>query len=257
MGACLDVEKETWNPLAQDLLEDKDTDDIDIGKVNPDDFVSVETIKTRMKRNGFSNKLIDHFMELLDPNKNKTITWQRFNDTFAYWKLLRVYHQVFMDIPRDIDDEIDISTSVVAKQQFIHALLNGNVVLNAGRKDSAVIANTTDDLLREFVDKLDKHCNDAVTLKEMKQAYELAKSCRLFDYLDDNQDGLIEVKDCVKYFKTRRYSSQAIHLAFGDSDTNLSGTLNFKAFHEMFVEALFRRQRDVMEIMMINHVFFD
>eukprot|EP01083_Nonionella_stella_P112279 330112_1 len=207
-----------------------------------DGFISNEKMISRMKRNEFDDEIIDHFMKILDQDGDGKITLHEFNDSFAYWKLLRVYNRLLK--------EQDNQSGEVSTEAFKKALADDRVVLNVGRKESTMITNTADNLMKMFIDKLDANHDGKVSAEEIRNAYEIAKSWKMFNEIDQNKNGVIEGPECIQYFKKRHYGPTAIQLAFVDTDVDYSGFLTFNEFHARFVKALFKRQRQVAEVMM-------
>eukprot|EP01083_Nonionella_stella_P112997 332934_1 len=224
------------------------------GKADRDDIMTKMEMLKRMRRSSLGVDLSNVFLNTIDRNitSNGTITTEQFEDCIGYWRLLRIYTNLAAaaNTNNRYSEEADVKIPASTFKNAV-ALSQENrgtrVVLRRGSFITDDIRYSSDHLLVFFMRKLNADKHGQISLKDIQNTYQLAKSWAVFTSIGTNNTGRVTIGNCLEYFRNKMDMTNAVQSTFEDVEMDSSQSLDFDAFHERFADKVFQRQKQLLE----------
>eukprot|EP01083_Nonionella_stella_P234563 825641_1 len=231
MGTCL---------IKPPVVDEEAMDAFDKFELGPDGTLTVDQVRTRLRRSSIGDALAQQVLNVIDKDGDGEITKEEFSQAFGYLKLVQIYAALVLqekEKNRELkDEEIEVDADVF------------KAAVASSWTDIVQTSECDEDLMDMFMSKLDVDHDGKISHEEMQNAYELAQSWRIFNGIDIDGNGTVDLRECIKYFRARKYPLTAIKLAFIDTDKDVSMGLDFDEFHGKFIGNLFERKRQLFDL---------
>eukprot|EP01083_Nonionella_stella_P068333 181347_1 len=189
----------------------QDYNDITDGK----NTLSTRQVESKMIESGFSKTFIKQFIRLLDKNGDGFVSEREFDECYGFWTLIQIYNKI----------KKASNSAEVTVEQFKVGLKQYDEEFD-------------DTFIDMVIRKIDVDGNGAITFNEITRAYRISQDWKVFNEMDTDRSGTIDIREAVKYFKQRCFPTLAIEMAVEQTDVNYSGDLDFDEFHHAFMHTL-------------------
>lgn len=221
-------------------------------------IISRQELIDIMRKMHFSTDLISLFLKTVNKNKDKEISREEFDDCFGYWQLITIYNQLLIqertrleNVKRAILEKklAKLDSAALRRQatQKLEVQLNGQLdnikvtdkAFKKELKNRGLFKNNK--LLKLFIKELDKNQDGFISMDEIHCAYQLAKDWKMFNEIDRDKNGTLDLQECIDYFHKKKYDIQKIKYAMKYADIDGDYTLDFQEFRNRFMKKLNER----------------